>query len=150
FQMGNNDQIPQHRVLRTYQLTDNVTWTRGNHRWRFGGEWEHFYGNGSWGLRSAGTISLFGPRTVRDNNVTLFEALPASLRDPAAGPPTVADILKLPFSSLSLGVGDPGQPPNYNGDRARRNNRYRLFIQDSWKLRPRFTLSVGLAWSFED
>src|SRR5262249_49219688 len=43
-----------------------------------------------------------------------------------------------------------GQPPNYNGDRARRNNRYRLFIQDSWKLRPRFTLSVGLAWSFED
>jgi hypothetical protein len=150
FQIGNNDQIPQHRILRTYQLTDNVTWARGNHRWRWGGEWEHFNGIGSWGYRSAGVITLFGPEAVRLNNPELYDALPETLRSTTAGTPTLADILRLPFSSLQIGVGDIRQPPGYHLERARRNNRYRLFVQDTWRVRPRLTLSLGLAWSFED
>ncbi|MGH8245139.1 MAG: carboxypeptidase regulatory-like domain-containing protein, partial [Gammaproteobacteria bacterium] len=150
FTIGNNDQVPQKRLLRTYQLTDNVSWQRGNQRWRFGGEWEHFYGSGSWGLRSSGVFTLFGPESVRVNNPTLYNALPATLRTTTAGTPSLQDILQLPFANLSLGVGDINQPPDFNGVQARRNDRYRLFFQDTWRIRPRFTLSFGLAWSFED
>jgi hypothetical protein len=29
------------------------------------------------------------------------------------------------------------------------NNRYRFFAQDSWRVRPRFTLNYGMSWQFE-
>ena len=48
-----------------------------------------------------------------------------------------------------VGVGDPGQPPPYNIDKAKANNRYRLYIQDTWRMRPNFTLNYGLSWQFE-
>jgi len=48
FIFGNNINVPQKRVLRTYQLTDTFSWQLGSHRLRFGGEWEHLYGVGLW------------------------------------------------------------------------------------------------------
>ncbi|MGH9935007.1 MAG: carboxypeptidase regulatory-like domain-containing protein, partial [Blastocatellia bacterium] len=46
--IGSNDDTPNNRILRTYQLTDTLSWQKGTHRLRFGGEWERFYGLGSW------------------------------------------------------------------------------------------------------
>jgi hypothetical protein len=57
--------------------------------------------------------------------------------------------MNLPFLGAVVGIGDPSQPPPYNLDKAKTNNRYRLFVQDSWRVRPRFTLNFGLAWQFE-
>ncbi|HEY1341837.1 MAG TPA: hypothetical protein VGF59_30200, partial [Bryobacteraceae bacterium] len=48
-----------------------------------------------------------------------------------------------------VGIGDPSQPPPYNVDKAKNNNRYRWYVQDSWRVRPRFTLNYGLSWEFE-
>jgi len=48
-----------------------------------------------------------------------------------------------------VGVGDPSQPPPYNVDKAKPNNRYRFYGQDTWKIRPRLTFNYGLAWEFE-
>src|SRR5262249_22075166 len=107
---GNNQQVPQKRILRNYQMTDNVSWQRRSHRLRFGGEWEHGYGTGDWGLLSAGRFDLFGPRAVAALNPTLYPALPAALRG-VAGTPTLADVAQLPMSAVTFGVGDIGQPP---------------------------------------
>jgi hypothetical protein len=147
--LGNDQQVPQKRLLRTYQLTDNVSWQRSAHRFRFGGEWEHHYGTGDWGLLTAGQYNLFGPRDTEIQNPTLFAALPASLRG-IGGPASYSDLSKLYFQLLTYGVGDINQPPNYNGDIARHNNRLRFFFQDTWRIRPRFTLNFGMAYSYED
>jgi hypothetical protein len=147
--LGNDQQVPQKRLLRTYQLTDSMSWQRGSHRFRFGGEWEHFYGSGDWGLLTAGRYNVFGPRDTQIQNPALFAALPASLRG-EGGAPTYADIGRLYFQILTFGVGDINQPPNYNGDQARRNNRIRLFFQDTWRISSRFSLNYGMAWSYED
>ena len=149
--VGNDTNTPQNRVLRTYQWTDNLNWVKGAHRVRFGGNWEHFYGQGSWGLLSEGLMSMFSPAQVASQNPALFATLPATLRTTTAGTPTFADILKLPVSSaVAIGVGDPGQPPAYNKDIAARNDSYRLYFQDAWQIKPNFTFNYGIAWSFED
>src|SRR5262245_18360129 len=62
--IGANDDTPNSRILRTYQLTDTLSWQKGTHRLRFGGEWERFYGIGSWAFDEPATITLHDPITV--------------------------------------------------------------------------------------
>jgi len=149
--IGNDNNVTQHRILRTYQLNENVYWQKGAHRIRFGGNWEHFYGHGSWARIYQGTFNLFNPETLQTQNPTLYAALPATLRTTTAGLPTFADILRLPVNgSLSVSVGDAKQPPAYRGKEAARNDAYRLYFQDTWQVRPKFSFSYGVAWSFDD
>ncbi|MFN0121486.1 MAG: carboxypeptidase regulatory-like domain-containing protein [Blastocatellia bacterium] len=150
FVIGSADGAPQDRANRTYQLTDNLSWQKGNHRIRFGGEHEHYVRFGAWARQETGVVNLFGPEQVRAQSATLYAALPASLRTTAAGAPTLADILKLPLNSFSVGIGDQSSPAPYNRELARRNDRYRLYFQDAWQLHPRFTFNYGLAWAYED
>jgi hypothetical protein len=72
----------------------------------------------------------------------LYPTLPTTIR-------TNQDFLNLPFVGGRVGVGDPSQPPPYNIDKAKQNNRMRFHAQDTWKLKPSFTLNYGLAWNFE-
>jgi len=149
--IGNDNNVTQGRILRTYQINENVYWQKGAHRVRFGGNWEHFYFYGSWARIFQGVFNLYSPDTLITQNRTLYDLLPATLRTTTAGPPTFADILKLPVNgAISVSVGDAGQPPAYRGKDASRNDAYRLYFQDTWQVNPRFSFSYGVAWSFED
>jgi hypothetical protein len=150
FTLGTPTISPTDRANRAYQLTDTVSWTKGTHRVRFGFEHEHYKRFGSQSLSNAGNITLFSPQQLLTARPDLHAALPASLRIAGSGPITLADILRLPFSTFSVGVGEPSSPPPYNREQARRNDRFRLFYQDGWQLRPSFTLNYGLAWHTED
>jgi hypothetical protein len=150
FVIGNSEQVPQSRMNRTYQMIDTFTWQKGKHRWRLGGEWEHYVRLGDWARSYTGVVNLFNPDQVRTQNPALYSSLPASLRTPSGVPPTVDEILQLPINTFQIGVGDPSSPAPYNREQARRNDRYRLFVQDTWRIAQRFTLNYGLAWAFED
>jgi hypothetical protein len=148
--IGNDDNVTQHRILRTYQWNDNVYWNRGEHRIRFGGNWEHGYGHGSWARIFQGSFNLYDLNTLATQNPTLYAALPATLRTTAAGLPTFADILKIPVSgTISMGVGDAKQPAAYNYDSAARSDAFRLYAQDTWTIWPKFSFSYGVAWSYD-
>jgi hypothetical protein len=149
--IGNNTNTPQDRHPRTYQYTDNVNWTLGTHRLRFGVNWEHVYSHGSWFRNYAGTFSSFSPTTVQNQNPSLFNTLPASLKPGYTGPrPTFAELLQLPVTGqLTIGIGDGFQPVEYLHDKLNNNDHLRFYVQDSWQIRPKFTLNYGLAWSFE-
>lgn len=169
FVIGNNLNTPQNRVLRTYQLTDTFSWRKGNHGIRFGGEWEHFYGVGHWAYLEPAFITLWDPINIlqviqgtggptASPFAPLYNALPNSLKLNAAGNgplvpgllPTYQDILRLPLAGFATGVGDPGQPQSFRQPQASRNDRYRVFFNDSWQVHPRFTLTYGIAYSYED
>lgn len=147
FRAGNTQNATQGRNLRRYTFLDNLTWQKGSHRLRFGTELEHAPGTGFWGYCDPGCTSLFSPEVVRSLLPAavvsqFFPNLPTTIR-------TNADLLNLPFAGAVIGVGDPSQPPPYNVDKAKVNNRMRFFGQDTWKVRPNFTLNYGLAWNFE-
>jgi Carboxypeptidase regulatory-like domain len=149
--VGNNTNTPQDRHPRTYQLTENVSWSKGTHRVRFGANWEHVYSHGSWYRNYAGTFSTFNPTTVQTLNPILYSSLPASVKAGYTGPPpTFAELLQLPMSGqLTIGIGDAGQPVKYLYDQLTTNDHLRFYIQDGWQIRPKFTLNYGVGWAFE-
>jgi carboxypeptidase family protein len=141
--IGNTSNATQGRDLRKYGFTDTMTWQQGSHRHRFGFNIEHAPGTGFWGFADPGAGAVWGPDLMVANRIPLaLWGLPDVLT-------TGADVLKLPLYAITLGIGNPGQPPPYNIDKAKSNNRYKFFWQDTWRIKPRFTLNYGLAWQVE-
>jgi hypothetical protein len=95
-------------------------------------------------------VILWGPSNLQTPALRpLYDALPASLKDPGAPPPTFPEILQLPLRSFTTGIGNPSLPGPYNFDRASRNDRWRFYFQDAWHALPSLTLSYGIAYSYE-
>jgi hypothetical protein len=148
FTSGNTSNATQGRDLRRFTLLNNTTWQKGTHRVRFGTELERAPGTGFWGFCDPACVQVYSPEIV---NGLFNPALPAGA--PRLQVPseirTNADLLRLPFAGGVIGIGDPSQPPPFQVDKAKLNARYRFFIQDTWRIRPKFTLNYGLAWNFE-
>ncbi len=147
FRVGNTQNATQGRDLYRNTFVNNLSWQKGSHRLRFGGEFEHAPGTGFWGFCDPSCSSAASPELVRSVVPAallplLFPTLPTVIR-------TNADLLNLPFLGSIIGVGDPSQPPPYNVDKARLNRRLRFYGQDTWKVTPKLTLNYGLAWNFE-
>jgi hypothetical protein len=146
--IGHSTNATQGRDLRKFQFDEGLNWQKGSHRIRFGGQIELAPGSGFWGYCDPMCGGVASPETVRGLAAVgipvaaLFPNLPTKVN-------TYADFLNLPFLYSVIGIGDPSQPPPYNVDVAKKNNRFRLYGQDTWKIRPNFTLNYGLAWEYE-
>jgi hypothetical protein len=146
--VGNTSNATQGRDLYRYTFVDTMTWQKGAHRFRFGTEVEYAPGTGFWGFCDPACTVGLAPELIRSLGIPaptlafLFPNLPTAIR-------TNQDLLNLPFAGGVVGVGDPGQPPPYNVDKAKVNSRLRFYSQDTWRIKPRFTLNYGLAWNFE-
>ncbi len=145
--VGDTQNATQGRDLRRFDFTDSLSWQKGSHSLHFGGEIEHAPGTGFWGYCDPACTSVAPPELVRASVpaalvAALFPTLPTAVK-------TNADFLNLPFLGGVVGIGDPSQPPPYNIDQAKSNNRYRVYASDSWRVKPNFTLNYGLAWSLE-
>jgi len=147
FQVGDTSNATQGRDLRRFTFQDGLTWQKGSHRIRFGALLEHNTGTGFWGYCDPACAVAFSPefltKTISPAGVAaFFPTLPKVITNNA-------DLLALPFAGASVGIGDPSQPPPYNIDKAKPNNRYRFYGQDTWKITPKFTFNYGLAWEYE-
>lgn len=150
FRIGNQVNSPFDRWQGTFQVTDTFTVQRGSHRLRFGAEWEHASLQASLAFNEPAQIVLWGPTNLQTSAFSaLYAALPASLKEPGAAPPTLEEILQLPLRSFSTGIGDPSLPGPFNEESAQRNDRFRFYFQDSWLLRSDLTVSAGFAYSFD-
>jgi hypothetical protein len=127
-----------------YQLTDTLTWQRGEHRFRAGFDWEHST------IRSAAPdvdrlqLTVWSPQRVSQANQAPGAeriALPASFR-------TVDDVLQLPLMNFSLTVG-PGATLERDFRPYRVLDLYRVYFSDTWRATSSLTVNAGLAWSYE-
>jgi hypothetical protein len=117
----NTGQFTYFRVL---QGADSVSYTRGKHLFKFGGEVHHVLFNGADNGNTGGTLNFGGSVT----------------------PPTFSAATSL--EDFLAGVPASGQIQSGAGDRTVTFNRYALFVQDDWRLTPRVIVNLGVRWEY--
>jgi hypothetical protein len=114
----------------TGHLTDAVTWTRGKHEFRFGGEFRQAQidafnsGDSSGEFTFDGTQGPWAGANVSDANIL-----------------SLADFLAGDVSTSALDLGDPKRQVFINT--------FALFAQDTYKVLPRLTVDYGLRYDYE-
>ena len=103
----------------TFELRDTLRKSKGNHGLSFGGEWRQEQDNNNL-IGGARPLFTFGGLFNFANSTPLFYQINA---DPRTGGPPSAQ-------------------------RFFRNNNYAFFGQDDWKVRPNFTLNLGMRWEY--
>jgi hypothetical protein len=147
FQVGDTLNATQGRDLRRLTWQDSITWQKGNHRMKIGGLWEYNSGTGFWGYCDPACDEVFSPEAIVGYGLgplipLFFPNMPTVIK-------TNADLLNLPFAGSAVGIGSPGQPPPFNINKAKVNDRTRGYFQDTWKITPKFTFNYGLAVEYE-
>ena len=120
--------IPRGRISQTYQILDNFTWIRGRHIVKFGGEYRRAlvdFSNDNF------TRGLFSFNNTPPPPVTL----------------PGADGITNTLANYFLGNGF-AQAETGNTARNLRSNGLSFFAQDDVRLRPTFTLNLGLRWEY--
>ena len=153
--VGPNFNAPQARNTRRFELTDTLSWQKGTHRFKVGGDLNPTKSAGLWGFCTPLCTGAFSPEFVRaaltpaigaGGIAALFPNLPTVLRSDA-------DVLNLPVLSVGssifsgVGVGGVPLPGAYNYDKNKSYNQFRAFFQDTWKIRSNFTVNYGVAWN---
>jgi len=133
--MGSNPFSPVNRVEKRYEFTDNVNYIRGNHTFKFGGDLGFIDIKASFQLNFPGLFNFGGVAAS-----TLANFIPGL-------PATAPDIT--PVQSYGLGFPSAFIQGFGNPNSSIKNRPLAFFGQDSWKIRPNFTLNYGVRYDVE-
>ena len=149
FSAGVTGNASQRRIARHYEPQDTLTWQKGNHRLRFGGDLDVYVDLWYWGLCAESCAVGWSTETTQATLAaypgalqTYFPNLPTSIT-------TTAQLFNEPFYSGSSYLGNLIIPGRYHQDSERRDFRPKVFAQDTWKIRPNLSVNYGLAWQAE-
>jgi carboxypeptidase family protein len=127
-QDGGNFRIPQRTRQNRFQLRDNVSWTAGNHAFKFGGEFQRLDADAIFDLFGSGTINLTENFPTQDRN----------------GDGRVDDLdIPIDFTIRSVAPNRPPTVPDLD------NKFFAWYAQDDWKVTPNFTLNIGLRYELD-
>ena len=140
----------QFRFTGTTTIADSLTMVKGNHTFKFGGEHRRVYTNGA---------SDFGRIEFLDFNYSTNFGDPV-LVDNLGNPLSITGAFGTVnnFANVLYGFTDfRTQSQYFNKDGVRTEFDYRgyrvreldFFFQDTWKVRPNFTLNYGLRYEFK-
>jgi Carboxypeptidase regulatory-like domain/TonB dependent receptor-like, beta-barrel len=137
---------PEGRNDITWHLTDSVSWTTGDHQFRFGGEvrqgrvdeFYHRHGTGTFDFTGAEGpwSSALGCSATTPSAACQALFTNGTLGDAEA----LADFLAGTVSSSSIAVGNP--------ERHVKVNAFDLFMQDSWQFSKKLTLTYGVRYEY--
>ena len=126
---GTNYIAPQTTFQERIQLRNDLTWIKGDHTIRFGGNYERTSINGQFAFAKPARIRLFDP--ISTPGLTI--------------PVTEADFLNFPVRDLTMGIGSDILPFNSPSSDTL-NHRISVYGKDTWKLTNRFTFNYGLSY----
>lgn len=131
-----------------YQFHDDLNWTKGKHQFKFGGQFIQIRDNRTFGAYEnpvellgtsvhSGFANLIAGQIYQFQGAVYPQGKFPCVKDPATGKPIVT-----PDCTLTLPVSAPAFNRNY------RYNDGAWYVQDAWKVIPRFTLNLGLRWEY--
>ena len=121
------DQRPKTQDLKAWEFTDNLTWVKGKHILKFGGQFRHW-------------VPLFTDSGVYEGQWSFNGSITQNPARPAGTGDAFADfMLGVPFS-----VGR-NFPADWFGGYA---NYWHIYAQDDIKVNSRLTLNVGLRYEY--
>ncbi len=146
------DSNGQFRRAGTWDYVDQLSWVKGKHSIKAGGEFRYVYDNG---------YDAFGSRPVVDFKAYGFFGLPivnvGGACDGSSGTNCGDEVLQTMAAAL-LGVpGTQSQTQFFNAKGTRTatdfrrfvQHEYGAFIQDQWKIQSNLTLELGLRYEFD-
>ena len=163
--IGRNGNVPQQTLQKKHQFRDDLTWNRGNHGLKFGGDFTYVPTlGGLFAFNSAPeydflfnadviaanpdqfpqgfrtTHILFGPASCAGLGLVIDPSLP----DTAEEKCTQA---KLDDFGVVGAVILSGGDPSFNLREGAKQ--FAVYAQDDWKITPRFTLNIGLRYDVD-
>lgn len=145
-----NTNLAQPRNTIVNQITDNLSWTKGNHLFKFGGDWQNVLGISQNDAGINQTINL-GTNTANGTGFTLANLPFGANANLTGATTTYATIVGLLGSSTqTLNVTSPtsGFVPGSTRLRTVQGKDLALFAQDQWRMKSNFTLNYGVRWDF--
>jgi len=118
--LGEVSSFPGSYADTTYAFTDNMSWTKGRHYFKFG----------------------FGVNVIQDNGQFAWQANGVYIFDGPYGIGTGLDL-----ADFLIGAPD-FYYQSANSFNAVRGKQWSGFFQDEWKVRPNFTLTLGLRYEY--
>ena len=137
--------LPSGGPQNTIQLQHDLSWTKGNHAMRFGGQFSYIQMNIAYGAYAQayevlGTGVQTGLSQMLSGNLQYYEA--------AVNPQGKLPCTQNPDGSLNAtpacDVTPPVGPPGFA--RSYRYKDWAIYAQDSFRVTPRFTLNYGLRY----
>ena len=127
-QDGSSFRVPQGTTQKRFQIADTLSLVRGSHNLRAGGEWQR-------------VDALFDLGVFREGRVELVQDF-ATFDHSGDGRVDDQDLL----FAVTLRSGRPDRAlvlPDAD------NNYVAAFVQDDWRVRPDFTLNVGIRYELD-
>ncbi len=131
---------PEGRNDITGQISDNLSWVKGKHQVRFGGEFRRVSLNEFYHRKAQGDFKFNGAQGGWDLGKS---SLAGSITDPAltARLLSLADFLAGDIQTAQITLGNP--------ERLVYVHTFAVFAQDSYQVTPKLNLNAGLRWDFE-
>jgi len=120
--LGNSIQGPQARVAENFQIQDSLSWSTGNHRFKFG----------------------FDGTKYKQDQLFLFINQGIITYASGNGGNSTGDDL----ADLLIGTSPTALQLGSNGERDFRQMAYAGFAQDNWRVRNNFSLSLGIRYEY--
>jgi hypothetical protein len=140
----------QGRDTQVWQISDNVSWARGDHLIRFGGDYQQIYADT---FNDAGITQNIVLGTPSHNSGDILDAsFPfSSAANRTSGRNVFANIVgNLSSASATFNVQTPtsGFVEGYTRARLFQQRDLALYVQDQWRARSNLTLNFGVRWDY--
>jgi hypothetical protein len=127
---------------------EDLNWTKGNHQWRFGGQYVHIRDNRTFGAYE-NAVAVLGSTAAQalsnfqsGNLISFTVAVNPQGHFPCFRNPTTGATIQTPECTVQT----PLSTPNFS--RSNRYHEWAAYANDSWKIKPRLTLNLGVRYEY--
>ena len=129
---GLTDPTPRRELDQTYTISDTLSWYRGKHNWRFGGDYRRILQSFRSAKNAEGSFVFTGLETSE------------------FAPGSTSPVSDTGFDFADFLIGMPQQTTLQSGTDSYdfASNSFDLFAQDDWRILPKLSLNLGFRYEY--